>query len=503
MVTPSIDQFIVAAQQLKNPHDELIVQDGAVYPLSEKYSDEPMEFIRQRTWQAFRKAIETIFPPHRLQRICIAYGFPWEKMTNSSLPLSRRHIEIFGVGSATIHVDDLLPQSADPSSLTPEEIRPLYMQADRMRYIGPTESAKNFKPGPRALHEYVIMTKFDRARRGVILREGIEKLRAHPHSFYQRFTMGLPGTELPDGIIIPAPSEEEGKIDYYKKIRTVAARGLYADAFVPVSKYSKLRPVLVFRATRTGVSDVDFFHSLRNNAELNIGATAYLAAKPQLDALVKDTAFRRFFFDPFFGGRFERFDVCAYSQGDGYAAHFIRDYWPHINEVVSFGGVSNSSELAEDFAEKMNAREEDDPRPPSFYIYRAVTDDEGKKGDWATFLGEKHIGWGCKDVYVRVDRFKITELPTPTNIKEWGDLHSLRYLDGEENPYEKYEVTTLIGEDLINEELDNLQRGEEVRRFEELRRSLGTKILYYVLDIVYRFVDFFLRFFGVQLLRSS
>lgn len=499
MRSPTIHEFVAAAYRA-DPHGELIVQDGRVYLVDEKYDLNVSEQeLRKRTWEAFQRALEETFSDKRINKICADYPFSsdnerdWFQIKEPYPALMRRHVEIFGVGSANIHIDDLLEQG-NPSDLTPGQLHSAYIQADPLHYLGETSDPTSLRAGPSDFAQYLWIPQVAKDRKRVNLYQGVENL--NWHAYLQRLSMAIIGCEPKVGTLIPAPIGG-GRVDYYKVHKIIPAKGLYAVALKPVSKFSKLQKMVLFRQTRTSLNEMDTIHSWINNVEKNIGQTGYEAAQKQLQSLMEDPDFCR---------KDEKVVVSAYSLGGAHCGHFCREFWRRISEAVFFNDVSNSDlKVAEGLADEINQLPPD-TLGPNVTIYRAISSKDGMIGDWAHFSGRKHVFWGIKHpgTSVQVKSFILPDLTPPRDIATWGKFHGWRYLDeGDGNPYEKYEVNVYRGRTLVDRELDNHQRGEAIKRFEEMRLSLGTKVLYDVLNIGFRILDFSLRFFGIPILKTS
>lgn len=493
---PTIHEFIAAAHRV-DAHGELVVQGGRVYLAEERFDQsESQQQLRKRTWEAFERAIRETFTERRIEKVCRDYAFSkddelnWFKFKQTDCPaLMSRHVEMWGVASANIHVADLLDKG-DPSELTLEELHSAYIEADPIHCLSTSVDHTN----PRELYEYFGQAQVYHDRRRINFYKDIHKL--SPHSYLQRLAMVITSCEPPEGALIPAPTHDGG-IDFYKVHCVVAAEGLYAVALTPVSKQSKLKKTILFRPTATTPGQTDMLKSWINNVEELNGLTGYTAGKKQLAELMKDPTFRK---------EGEKIVVSAYSLGGAHCGYFCRDFWPDIEEAVFFNDVSNSdTKVAEDLAKEINALP-DHAWGPKVTIYRAVSSKDGNYGDWAHYMGKKHVFWGIKHpgTFVRVISFILPDLPVPRDFSTWGRFHSYRYLDeGGENPYDKYDFKLFIGPTLVDRELDNDKRGERIRNYEVLRRSLGTNILYHVISVVSRILDFIFRFFGIPFLRMS
>lgn len=489
----SIHAFISAAYRSRGPDERLIVDEKSVLTEAELPADQIDISANERTWQVFQEAIKKVLSPGRVERISSRYQICPEQM--KQFPFLARYVSLFGIGAGHIHCSDLTPPAGtEIRDAPPHQIEKFWRGADPIRYRGPPQPRRDISGGPGRPHEYFKTSPLERDRKLTLLSEGVAGM--NWPAYMQRLTMAITGCEPEEGVVIPAPSTAfPGKIDFYVVHRVIEGEGLQAFALKPVSLYSGLSPLLVFRPTRTSLSDKDFFHSLRNNAHEQIGQLGYEATKDQLQQLMEDPSFRL---------PNQKIIVGGFSLGDAHAGFFFHDHIQQVKDIYSFNGVFNSGDLAKKIADKIN-RLPSDIYGPAIHVYRATADKKGDSRDWATCVGDYHYGFGIRHprTFVEVQDFYISELSPISSLSDWLIIHSFRYLDGEFDPYEKYHVTSYRGAYLVDRQLNNVHRSEEIRKFELLRRSLGTQILYHFLTIFHRILDFGLRYLGIPLLRSS
>ena len=184
-------------------------------------------------------------------------------------------------------------------------------------------------------------------------------------------------------LVIPAPGEKRGTVEYYRVHKIISNSGLNAVALVPISDESKLEPLLCFRCTKQRLNHHGSFESNLENLNKHIGVSSYKACQEALTDLLEDQEFNR--------GR--KVTVLSYSQGGGHAAYFMRDHWDQIQSYIGFNTVGSDSSLIKEIAEKINSLKSHEV-PPQFYHHRNVGNEEGTEGDWANKIGQRHLGHG-------------------------------------------------------------------------------------------------------------
>lgn len=463
-----IHQFFSAAAQAKDPYDEIIAYESGICLVNQGAVINEIKEIRKKTWEIFTKALAETLTTRRVEVICKRYGLNLMQFVHSQppKPLFCRYLQLFSVGSAKIHEEDLVEEGGGLFQKTPEELEILYKRADRLQCLQKVEFSACDSGSIQKLLKFFCMKKLSLDRKRMLCyRELISPL-AHRHGYLQRLTMKAIRFQPEEGEILPA-LDEKSRIDYYKIHRIIAERGLYAVALMPISAFSFLPRLLLFRGTRTQLHQIDCVHSWRNNVQKHIGFLGYTFAKSALDLLMAD---------PLFCPKGKKIVVASYSLGGAHAGYFCLDYWRVISEIVFFNTVSNDPVVAETLAQEINQLAEDQIGP-SFFIYRA-------KGDWAHFSGGKHVGWGIShlNTHVEVQEFTIFEFPTLFDFWFLKMLHTHRFLDHTSNPYEKYVVEIWTKQVLVDKELDNARRAKDV---EKMRRSPRVQIVYQFLNALY------------------
>lgn len=532
---PTFPDFILSAQRCK-PHSALILnRKGRLEKLGPHNHD--TERLR-KTWNAFRQAVHQSFSPKRIEQICARYQFDLDH-TDDTHPLETRYIEFFGVGAIpyTFSLQEYLPffislpwpykfpykmQKYLPEFLTlrgqtPEEIHRLYEEASQMRYLGKVKDPTEVHGGVEDTHEHFRRDLWRMDRRRANLFRGIEEMGSKDpkipwdHPYYSRLAMGVishletkeEDEEKIDGpdveLVIPALGNAEGKLEYYKVYKIISRGGLTAVALTPISKYSKLDPILAFRCTQQALTQTNAVESLYNDLEKAMGEPGYKASRAELEELMKDQAFTQ--------GK--KINVLAYSLGGAQAGYFMEKYWPQVKEFVGFNFVGNKAEVIESLASQINQLPSDEI-PPHFYIYRNI-------GDWVNKSGEKHVGWGIShpNAIIQViewDLKKDYPFPTsdiwdPIQRERWGKLHAARPMDCE--PEEKmrgkfgypwrYKYHFYVGPKLCNEILDTYKRDGSL---EDLRRKTA-EFLSIVLRWSYAILDFVFRNLGIEFFRKN
>ena len=518
--TPSFQDFIIAAQRVQ-PTDALILKNGS---FEKKCAyEEGEEKLNQRTWRAFRHAVEQEFSETQRDHLCARYRFDWDRIAYSSLPLERRYIEYFGVGAAnpyTYTLQEHLPWYSSLQKQSPKEIHNLFERASRMRFIGNMEDPSKVHGGAVDVHEGFTNDRYLGDKHRANLFRGVGDLvskdpsipRMHP--YYSRLSMGiicLLETEKKYKdieLVIPAPGAKEGETEYYKIHEIISEGGLTAVALVPVSEKSSLAPLLCFRCTKQSLGQNDAVLSVLNDIEEHIGESGYKAAQKKLAELMEDPAFTR--------GK--KINVLCYSLGGGHAGYFMRDFWPRVEQFIGFNFVGSDARVVESLANEINSLGENEI-PPSFYIHRNVSNRAGTAGDWVNKSGQKHIGWGIKhpNARVQVTEWIINErdYPAPTEdiydpvqFGRWMDLHGARPMDselegkvkGKFHALWRYKYNLYQGGANCDRVLDTYNRD---RTLEDLRRKVGHEIVYKFVSWAYSILDFAYRLFGLEFFKRN
>lgn len=515
--SPSFQDFVTASQKVK-PFDALVLKEG----LLEKKSpfEENEKALNSRTWQAFSRALKGEFTSQHRKAIAARYGFDFDKMARSNMPFERRYVEYFGVGAASPYTFNLREQQAyfadHLEDLSPNEVHTLVKKATRNSYLGTVEDPTEISGGVRHAHEQFTYDYFhtDQARSNLF--RGISELvskdpkipRNHP--YFSRLVMGIISLleTDPDNatieVIIPAPADRDGHVDYYRVHKIISNSGLNAIALVPISNESKLEPLLCFRCTKQTLGHHGTIDSNFENFNEHIGKAGYEACRQQLEQIADDPKFNR--------GK--KFTVLCYSQGGAHASYFMRDNWRKVRQFVGFNSVGSDTQVVETLANEINALGEHDV-PPAIYQHRNVSNSEGTLGDWVNRVGRKHLGHGInhKNAITCVYEWLISDYPTPTNniwdpiqVGNWLNLHAVRPMDTdrEDQPKSrwdkkwKYSYKLHLGPTQIDAVLDTYNRDATL---EDLRHNIGYKIVYSIATEIFSWADFLVRLFNINFFR--
>ncbi|NGX45238.1 MAG: hypothetical protein K940chlam2_00383 [Chlamydiae bacterium] len=473
--------FFLAASRVEGWDSEIIVEDGRVIPVENKSQETCLEKARWATWQAFEQAVSSLFPGDRLGDILHKYSFPLGDMArDGTFALVQRMVNKIATGAALPSVVDLSQLATrELIVMTPQEIGHTYNEACRAAYLAPsTAPLSDVRGGPKQAHEYLIQDFCLQDKKLVSLLQGVQHL--DWETYMERLTMAINGHEIPEGTVIPAPGFPKGSPDFYEVYQVVAGKGLYAIALKPCSFKSALPPLLCFRCTQSSLGAIDAVHTWTNNAQKNIGEKGYTACKEALTELLQDRAFNP-------NGKIT---LAAYSLGGAHGGLFFRDHWRSVDNAYFYRSVHNTEGVAEQLASEINQLPPAFPGP-SIYIDRVT-------GDWASYAGYRHVGHGITHLgtWIRVREFDLGFIPK--NFAEWFNLHSMRALDLKAQPPKR-----LYFRDELFHELDNKLRGETIKQYEKLRRTLGDKILYYVFEFFYRIFGFIFDLMGIRIFRSS
>ncbi len=484
------------------------------------------EALNRKTWAVFKRAVEKAFTVKRINWICGRYGFNWENMVGSGLPLERRYVEYFGVGaetSSSYNLLEILRQNSwipwlkkSLSSRSVDEIYRLHQASVKCRYLGTSKDPSRVSGAPSLSHENFAPDYFVMDRQRCNLFRGIADLvskdpkipRLHP--YYSRLCMGIISLletekKIRDReLVIPAPGPRDGELDYYKIYDIVSFGGMTAVALVPISDESTLKPIVAFRCTKQTLGQAEAIPSMLNDVELNIGESGYKAGKEALAKLVNDPKFTR-------GGKF---NVLCYSLGGAHATYFMRDHWKNVADFVGFNFVGSEEVVVDSIARQINELPKTE-LPPSFYLYRNICDQKGALGDWVNKAGQKHVGCGVKHPNSRIqlvewivdDRETPTEnVYDPLQVQRWLTIHGVRPMDLEREdelkspfgPNWKYRYNIFRGHHLCTPRLDTYRRDGGL---EDARLKFGHQVVYKVVSMVYSFLDFIFRAFGIEFFR--
>jgi len=264
--------------------------------------------------------------------------------------------------------------------------------------------------------------------------------------------------------------------------------GLVAYALKPVSSFSLLRPLIVFRPTSTTLAAHDAPQTWLTDFELHIGSSGYLAAKSELSAVMTDSDFCP-------PGK--KVDVTGYSLGAVHTQRFLADHWKRVESAFCFNGPSVESSLAEKFASEVNAT------PPSSEEASFSIQVFRTRDDLAHQVGDKHIGWGVSHPKVRREVLEVdfVERPIDTrfSVRPYLARHVHLFLLDRSSPF----VAQRHQKETIDKHLDNTSFGSAGKYWEGLRVTMGSLFLYPLLLAVHKVAFFSHKYFHISLFTYS
>ena len=435
----------------------------------------------KRTWRVFQETLVGTIGQQKFDWICQRYRsrINFTQLEQSGRPLLPEHVELFSIGSSQVLGRDIKSRFAGKlKAMTREQLK------ERIRTVQPFSIVGSFKdpvkiagsPGAFPIaylfHDKVLMDKEKQ-----LLFSDVEHL-SFP-AWMERFSKVIVNRELVEGQVIPAPGQD-GRVDYYKVYRKIATGdGLVSYALKPAASDSTLKPIIFFRASQWAISNQDAFETYLNDVQPNVGEMGWTPAKRLFDLLMQDTHFRR---------NNEKVSVAGYSLGGAHAQRFLEVHYENVAHAVFYNDPSVDAETAERLAEKANRM----PRraePLNIQIFRM-------KGDFCTYVGGKHAGWGINHPDVNI---QLMELDSENKTASAFYLHSHRIFDNTSFPYQMqlYENT----EELFNH-LDNTKRGPDVFWYERMRYLSGG-VAFIAFRALAELIKFTSAMLGVRLLRSS
>ena len=437
--------------------------------------------IHQRLWTAFLAAAEQRFGADRVERVWNFYGIDPQKLIREKKPLKAGYVHMLEVGTMKIHLADLRQKigrgvADNPPGFIETRIKemipfprfPLKMEACKIPG-SPTKTSSFFSYDPYLM---------DQELNALLKDVGSLSQKA----YHERLTKSIISRELPEGMIVPAPCPHaRGKIDYYVVYKCVSkGDGLVAYALKPLSKHSFLSPMLVFRPSPYHPSGLDFLETWLNNMQRDIGWLGYHTARGALGKLVHD----RKFCPPN-----RKIIVTGYSVAADHAQLFIADYYERVKEAIFYNGPSIDGETAEMFAVKMNARLR--ASPMKVRIYR-------NKEDVVCSAGRKHLFWGVRNraIDVKLVEFESKE---PLTAKQ---AHGRRHFDTPNGDAGFIRKVFTKGPEL-DKQLDNSERGFDVKWYEGKRLIWGSYIIYPTLLFWSRLFQFLERKLGITIFRHT
>lgn len=340
----------------------------------------------RKVWKLFKETLEAEFGSKRVERICKRYNINIPVLEASAAPLYRNTIEKIRIGVSEVFTSDLGSHS-QVKWLTPEQIasKVSFLRQQALAKESP-EEAQWYSPFLRSFFRDSNLF-FDKNK--CLLWPHF--IRSSFRGYLELLTKWMGYLELQEGSLVPAPAVD-GTTDHYEVYKKISAAGLVAYALRPVSSFSSLKPLMVFRPTVTNLSGQDILYTALNDFASRIGSIGYDAAKEELAALVSDPAFCP-------PGR--KIDVAGYSLGGVHLQRLLADHWTRIDRAFSFNAPSVDCDLAEKFANEINAQPHDSNEIPSrIEVFRT-------RGDLAHYVGEKHLGWGVKHPKVHRDLLEV------------------------------------------------------------------------------------------------
>lgn len=424
----------------------------------------------RRAWTAFKRSIQGEFSEQRLASIACnykRYGISISQKIKEGSPLLPSDVQKIGIAAAFLKTSDIRREGEKLSQLTPCQIKERLRLADPYHAIGDPPRHERHHGGPTSLMEYLFPFNYESDRRILHISEDSQYLSKHPHAYVEHYVKGLIGLEPPDGMILPAPVPGERGMDYYAVSGTIDKKGLFAQLLIPISEQSKLPLLFGLQPTKTRLYLPGAHDALREDSKPDIGKDSYLAAKPELEALLAKAKEQN-----------KEIIAGGYSKGGAELAHFFMDNWAAFSEVIFYNDPSISKEEVEEFARKINALPRQ-PRTTKITIYRT-------KNDVAHFGGEKHVGWGIRhpDFIVRVIEIEHPSYQSVPNFRNLGgmlDRHGQRHFTINDITYGS---TWKIYEGVqADAQLDNTKRGDEVMWYEKFRRKWGMFIFSLTLSL--------------------
>jgi hypothetical protein len=449
------------------------------YSLDSLLNSDEIKQENAKAWQVFRRTILDTYGETRVQRICKKYNLDLDRNEQEGKPLQRKHIEMICIGAEQVFVADIKSQTHLKAKwLPPEEIAEIMMRLNPFPYTCEEEfSADRLDGGPTESCALVSHDPYLMDKEKVILLRDLSKL--SPRPFLERLTKTLANRELEKGMVLRVPGLH-GREDFYKVYQKIAGEGLVAYALKPLSSYSHLKPMLIFRPTQASIVGEDAPQSWLNDLEAQIGRLGYEATKTQFDSLMTDSSFCR---------PDQKIEVAGYSLGGTHAQLFVADHWKQVSKASFFNDPSVDSQTAEEFAAKVNAAPEKGETQLSLEIYRT-------KGDVAHYVGEKHIGWGITHPEVDVDVIELDSVEE--KFLSRLTLHAVRFFDQPRHEF----VAARYGNEEINRHLDNAERGPEVAYWENLRRWGGC-FLAPLVRMLYKITRFTHQHWGISPFRYT
>lgn len=436
----------------------------------------------RKVWKLFKEALLAEFGSNRVERICKRYNIDIPTLEASAAPLYCNTIEKIRIGVSEVFLSDL-GSCSEVKWQSPEQISRKVSSLRRHALADESEQQTRgysffFRSFFRDSHVF-----FDRNK--CLLWPKFS--RASFRSYLELLTKWMGYLELQEGSLVPAPTVQ-GAIDSYEVYKKISVQGLVAYALRPISSFSSLKPLLVFRPTVTHVLGQDILYTVLNDFESNLGSMGYKAAKGALAALVAD---------PAFCPRGQKIDAAGYSLGGVHMQRLLADHWRRVDRAFTFNAPSVDSALADNFAAEINAEPADSDEVPSrIEIFRT-------QGDLAHFVGEKHLGWGITHPKVHRDLLEVDFVE-----REAEDRFSLvaslaRHIHLFLLDRKLFFVAQRLARESIDAQLNNTSVASAERHWEQLRKTLGGFVLFPLVYVANKIFFALHKYFHISLLRYS
>lgn len=446
------------------------------------YFIQPQEQNR-KVVQAFKEVLLAHYGQRRVDRICRKYHLDIDSLIKTGSPLLPSHIDTISIGVSEVFTKDLCEEGGSKAKwLTPQQI---HAKVEKLREHAFTKENDRFSFWRLPIISSLI--------RGSLLSFDQKKSMLWPklsgisyQTYVETLSKRIGGLEPEDGSLIPAPSSQG--TDYFKVYKRIVKDGLVAYALKPVSSFSLLRPLIVFRPTSTTLAAHDAPQTWLTDFELRIGSSGYLEAKNELSALMAD---------PDFCPPGKKVDVTGYSLGAVHTQRFLADQWKRVDRAFCFNGPSVESSLAEKFARDVNATPSSSEEAAfSIQVFRT-------RDDLAHQVGDKHIGWGVSHpkVHREVLEVDFIERPMETrfSVRPYLTRHVHLFLLDRSSPF----VAQRHQKESIDMQLDNTSFGSAGKYWEGLRVTLGSLFLYPLILVIHKVALFSHKYFHVSLFTYS
>ena len=463
----------------------LVVEGGQLRARSYDYKD--LLALRKRenqlVWREFNRAITAEFGKKRVDRACKRYQIDPVQLENKGSPLDDRIVGLFRVFASEVFCDDLTTDADEGAQwLPPDEIQRKVEALRAHSFISDVGSIDYFSACLVAPRFNQVALAFDRNK--ALLWPKL--FNTTYEAYLEMLSKYLGRVEFEEGALLPAPSVQLDK-EYYKVTKKIVGEGLMAYALQPLSAFSSLKPLLLFRPTTPNIVAEDAPLTWLNDFEIRIGTIGYNACKDQLTALINN---------PSFCPEGACIDIAGFSLGGAHMQRFLVDHWRKVGRAFSFNAPSVESFLAERFATELNA-EPENTRDSflSIEVFRT-------RDDIAHCVGEKHVGWGITHPNVQrrlieVDFVEREQIPRFTF--QGADARHARVFFHDQNV--QFVAQRHLRE-TIDVELDNTD-ARRAKFWERLHLTLGNLILFPLVFLVHMVSFLFHKYLHVSLFRYS